>query len=261
MNALDGRRRQYYRGMSIIRLQILCCLACCLSATTLLSQSDLRPEEVTSGAMDRRVLDAPYSAKLHFTSDRKQSDGSVTRIETNGMKARDSQGRMYSASERQWSYFDGMKNVTGSEMLYRIDDPVTATDTRWNTMSKVVKVIHWGKPETAGQVPMTTQPAFSENPISAPGDTVEKLGERTIQGFAAEGIRSSYTTQNSSGSSIVVVHESWYSPKLKADLLETNDDPRSGTTRSELIDVVQGEPDPSRYQYPADYIVSQVQMP
>ena len=42
---------------------------------------------------------------------------------------------------------------------------------------------------------------------------------------------------------MVVVHETWYCPELKIVILETNDDPRSGETRNELVNIVRGEPD------------------
>jgi hypothetical protein len=60
---------------------------------------------------------------------------------------------------------------------------------------------------------------------------------------------------------IVVVHETWYCPELRIVILETNDDPRSGETRNELVNIVRGEPNVTKYQPPADYIVHQVQIP
>jgi len=57
-----------------------------------------------------------------------------------------------------------------------------------------------------------------------------------------------------------VVHENWYCPELKIVVLETNDDPRSGRTRDELVDIVRGEPDVTKYQPPAGYVVQDVQI-
>jgi hypothetical protein len=91
------------------------------------------------------VLNAPYSAERRFTSIDKSADGTINRSQAGGSEARDSQGRAYSAGERQWTYKEAGKSVLKSEMLYRLHDPVANTDTRWDTTSKEVKVIHWPK--------------------------------------------------------------------------------------------------------------------
>jgi hypothetical protein len=106
--------------------------------------------------------------------------------------------------------------------------------------------------------------ACDETGANASRDVVEKLGMKTIGGFIAEGTRSSYTVpdgQNHNDQPIVVAHESWYCPELKIMILETNDDPRSGTTRNELIDIVRGEPDATQYRPPADYVIRKIELP
>ena len=92
---------------------------------------------------DGNILNAPYSAKRHFTSVSKHVDGTVDHSESGGSEARDSQGRTYSAGERKWIHFDGKENVLKSEMLYRINDPAANTETKWDTTTRVVKVIRW----------------------------------------------------------------------------------------------------------------------
>src|SRR5258708_18970764 len=87
---------------------------------------------------DERVLNAPYSAKRRFTHDEKSPNGSIKHTETTGSKARDSQGRMDNADDRQWTYLGALK----SEMLYEVNDPVNHTDTRWDTSTKIAKVAH-----------------------------------------------------------------------------------------------------------------------
>src|ERR1035438_2683617 len=84
-----------------------------------------------------RVLNAPYSAQRRFTSVSNGADGTSSRSESGGSEARDSQGRTYSAGERQWTYMDSGKSVLKSELLYRIDDPVANTETRWDSTLKV----------------------------------------------------------------------------------------------------------------------------
>jgi hypothetical protein len=207
-----------------------------------------------------RVLKAPYSAQRRFTSLEKLADGITTRTETRGSEARDSLGRKYSEGERLWTYEDNGKSVLKSEMLYRIDDPVSNTQTNWNSSSKEVKVIHWPKSAidaTAG----IRRGAFLAD---VPGEGVENLGVRTIQGVVAKGRRSTYKItegHHQIGRTLSVVHETWYCPELKIIVLETNDDPRSGTWRNELVNILRGDPTVAKYHPPTDYVVREIRLP
>jgi hypothetical protein len=214
---------------------------------------------------DDRVLNAPYSAQRRFTYDKKSADGTINRAESGGSKARDSQGRTYSADERHWTYLEGNKRVLKSEMLYRIHDPVANTDTNWDSTSKEVKVIHWPQRASAEDASKAQCPvACLEAMMSPLGDVVEKLGVKNFGSIVAEGTRNSYTVpagQDHNDQPIVVVHESWYSPELKIVILETNDDPRSGKSRDELVVIVRGEPDVRIYHPPGDSVVHDIHMP
>jgi hypothetical protein len=145
-------------------------------------------------------------------------------------------------------------------MLYRIDDPVSNTETKWDSTSKEVKVLHWPKGAPDG----TDCDRCSAFLSDVPGTVVEKLGVRTIEGVVAEGTRSTYSivgAQDQNGKGLRVVHESWYCPELKIVVLETNDDPRSGITRNELVGIAQGQPDLTKYRPPADYSVLDIKVP
>ena len=211
--------------------------------------------ESLSALPDETILNAPYSAERHFTSVKRSADGTTHRTETHGSEARDSQGRTYSADERLWLYSGHEK----SQVLYRIHDPVANTDTKWDSISKEVKVFHWHPSphdaDVSKEIEAWTTPHYS---------TTEKLGEQKLGDFAAEGTRGSYTVpagQDHNDRPIVVVHESWYCPELKIVILETNDDPRDGTTRNEFANIVRGEPDVTQYRPPSDHIVHDVQIP
>ncbi|WP_263353581.1 hypothetical protein [Acidicapsa acidisoli] len=196
-------------------------------------------------------MNIPYSAQRRFTSIDKVADGKLSRSESGGNEARDSQGRTYTAGERKWTYMEGNKSILKSEMLYRIHDPVANTDTRWDSSLKETKVIHWSQKMSNDDSQCHAE--CLESATNTLFDAVEKLGVKTIEGFVAEGTRRSYTVPaglDHNSQPILVVHEVWYSPELKLVILETNDDPRSGTTRNELIQIVRGEPDVSQYQPP-----------
>jgi hypothetical protein len=150
-------------------------------------------------------------------------------------------------------------------MLYRIHDPVANTDTRWDSTSKEVKVIHYPQSAREENASQGQCPAEClEDTMKALGNEFEKLGTKTIEGVVAEGKRSSYTVsagQDHNDHAIAVVHETWYCPELKIVILETNDDPRSGRTTNQLVSIVRGEPDISKYHPPADYVVHDIQIP
>jgi hypothetical protein len=239
-----------------IRASLLFAVLMVIPSVAILAQTPATLSGTPSVNADYRVLKAPYSARRRFTYVKKSADGTTNRTETSGSKARDSEGRSYSADERLWTYLGVLK----SKMLYKIEDPVAKTDTSWDSISKEVKVIHWHQntqEEDASR-------ARLEGWTSPSGTVVEKLGVKTLRGVVAEGTRSSYTVPNGQGridQPIVVVHESWYCPELKIVILETNDDPRSGTSTDELVDIVRGEPDITKYLPPADYVVHDIQLP
>jgi len=209
--------------------------------------------------LDDTVLNAPYSAKRRFTNIEKSADGSVIRTESSGSKARDSKGRTYTADERHWTYLGSLK----SEMLYEIDDPVAHTDTRWDSTIKIAKVVHTRR-SAGGE---NSIPSFLASLRATHGDSVQaamidggavvaKLGKKTIGGIVAEGTRA---TRNDRGT--VTVHETWYCPELQIVILITHDDPRTGSSKDELIDIVRKEPDVKKYRPPADYAIRRIELP
>lgn len=254
-----------FSGHLLIRSTVLFAVLGVLPSVAIQAQTGAIPAGTLSVSADDRVLNAPYSAQRRFTSVTKLADGAINRSESGGSEARDSQGRTYSSGERHWTYLEGKKSVLKSEMLYRIHDPVANTDTKWVSSSKEVKVIHGPQSARKENAPEAEcQAACNEATMNALGTEIEKLGIKALGGLVAEGTRSSYTVpagQDHNGQPIVVVHESWYCSELKIVILETNDDPRSGTTRNELVGIVRGEPDVTQYRPPADYALHDVQIP
>jgi hypothetical protein len=236
-----------------------------MSSVAMPAQTGVTSAGAISANADDSVLNVPYSAERRFTSVERLTDGTINRSKSGGSEARDPQGRTYSSGERHWTYLEGKKKVLKSEILYRIHDPVANTDTTWDSSSKEVKVIHWPQStpaDDASRVPC--HEACNPDMINTLGTDVEKLGLKTIGGIVAEGTRSTYTIpagKHHNEHSMNVVHESWYSPELKIVTLETNADPRTGRTRNELVGIVRGEPDVTRYQPPADHIIREFQMP
>lgn len=88
----------------------------------------------------------------------------------------------------------------------------------------------------------------------------ESLGGQIVEGVPAEGTRVTFTIaagKIGNERPIVSVNERWYSPELQTVVLSKNSDPRMGETTYRLTNIVRGEPDPSLFQVPADYMVNE----
>ena len=88
---------------------------------------------------------------------------------------------------------------------------------------------------------------------------VTDLGTQLINGVQAEGKRTTLTIpvgQIGNDRPINVVGETWFSTDLQMIVKSLNSDPRFGDTTFELTNVSRAEPDPSLFQVPAGYTVS-----
>jgi hypothetical protein len=54
---------------------------------------------------------------------------------------------------------------------------------------------------------------------------------------------------------IVNVRETWTAPDLKIIVYTTDDDPRTGSRTTELINLDRAEPDPALFQVPEGYTI------
>ncbi|HWR17504.1 MAG TPA: hypothetical protein VN577_21935 [Terriglobales bacterium] len=205
------------------------------------------------------VLNAPYSGLRRVITTELNADGTTKRREAVQSEARDGKGRKFIAGERFWTTRVGDKDVEKSEVLVRIFDPVANTDTTWSSGDKQVKVVHWPKDDgnNSGRQPNPFMSALTRN------SEMEKLGTKTIEGVAADGVRLTRTVPARSDRDrpTVSVSECWYSPELKVMILETNTDPARGTFTNQLENVKVGEPDVSKYQPPANYKRQDVKVP
>jgi hypothetical protein len=89
---------------------------------------------------------------------------------------------------------------------------------------------------------------------------VESLGKQTIEGVEAEGQRATITIpagEIGNELPILIVSESWYSPKLQVTLMSRHSDPRMGETAYKLTNINRAEPAHSLFEVPSDYTVVQ----
>jgi hypothetical protein len=88
----------------------------------------------------------------------------------------------------------------------------------------------------------------------------EDLGLQSQNGVLAAGTRDTLTIpqgQIGNNRDIHSVNERWYSDDLQMLVKTVNSDPRFGDSTYDFTNVSRGEPDPTLFQVPADYKVSQ----
>lgn len=103
-----------------------------------------------------------------------------------------------------------------------------------------------------------------ESPETGPlpgdrGSAVHKsLGKQFIVGIETEG-KNDVMTYNpgvfGNGRKMTVEQEFWWSPQLGLNLLSIRTDPRIGRQTFTVSELVQGDPDPSRFELPAGFKV------
>ncbi len=92
----------------------------------------------------------------------------------------------------------------------------------------------------------------------------ESLGNQTIEGVTAEGMRITLTIpagEIGNTLPLEIVDENWYSPELQTMVMTRHRDPRSGETTYRLSNINRSEPDRSLFELPADYTVRENKMP
>ncbi len=86
------------------------------------------------------------------------------------------------------------------------------------------------------------------------------LGTQTIEGVQATGTQSVLTIEAGAignDQAIRIVSEVWYSPDLKTVVLSKRTDPRFGETVYQLQQINRAEPDPTLFQVPANYTITE----
>jgi hypothetical protein len=107
----------------------------------------------------------------------------------------------------------------------------------------------------------TTSNTPPEPPRHRGPGTVEKtaLGTQTIEGVQATGTKSVLTIEAGAignDQAIQIVSEEWYSADLKTVVLSKKSDPRFGDVTYSLTQINRAEPDPTLFQVPSNYTVT-----
>ena len=207
------------------------------------------------------ILGEPYSAETRTTDTQTLADGThIKRSLTWSRVYRDSQGR--TRTEHYLSPLDRDRNPKAEDTLMSvmISDPVAGTlymlDSRNHTATEFL-------------LPSLPQPAMRSS-APHPGEfrphrtrlsvDFSSLGTDQMEGLLVEGQRE--TTTISTGAEgndapIVVSTDRWLSPDLQIWILVKRTDPRSGESVTRTTNIERAEPDPSLFEVPSDYTVTQ----
>lgn len=208
----------------------------------------------------RTVTGAPFSGVEVTTSQQVLADGNVIQRQTQTTLYRDSQGR--TRIETTMKHPDGTTTTHIS-----IHDPVAGVVHELNPDAKTSHdmTLHTPPAGTNGRGlgPRGRGPNAAAGQVRGannPEVVTEKLSAQTINGVSATGTRMTHTIPvgaEGNARAIQIVHETWMSEDLKIPVMTKHSDPRSGSSVTQLTNIVRAEPDSSLFTVPAGYTVQQ----
>jgi hypothetical protein len=205
------------------------------------------------GGEQATVTGAPYSAVEVATTQQALAGGNSIQTQRESSVYRDSEGRVRTETAAGQPAPGGGKTP---DAVVAIHDPVAGVTRHVDAQNKVVTEmpIRAAGPQNGtgrGRNPAARRPAD-------PDLTTEDLGLLTVNGMAATGQRITRTIPAGAignAQPIQSVREVWTSTDLKVPVLIKTSDPRSGTTVTQLTNIVRAEPDAALFQAPAGYSV------
>jgi hypothetical protein len=201
----------------------------------------------------------PYSLVEKTTQVRTLSDGTVMTTNREQHRMRDSEGR---TRTEMGTIKDGQFELQTVSLM----DPVANTIATLIVHGKTAMVTHFPQPKPPTPEQEARMAEFrtkaeayrKEHPALPSG--YEDLPPETIAGVYATGRRHTLIIpagREGNDRDIHVVEDSWASSDLRITLRSTTDDPRMGKITMEVTDLERNEPDPTLFQIPADYKVTE----
>ena len=232
------------------------------------------------------IPNQPFTAVKKSTTIQKLADGTTITRFMNSTEARDSQGRLMHKQE----FLTPPQGRQASTYNVFVQDPAARTTTQWMVPGKDATVrslpplppgvARTSSGGTASSAAFPAQPAAgstvqlsvsgsnmaptpprTSDPNQAPhrpSFQTEKLEGKVINGIYAVGTKNTTTFPIGffgNDRPVVMTREIWTSPDLKLIIASTDEDPRSGTTTTELISIDRAEPDPSLFTPPQGYTI------
>ena len=205
---------------------------------------------------------APFTATVKATFDQKLADGNSIRGIVHYQIARDASGRTMTQSPLNCYIGDDGRAHQAFQVV--VNDRSANTMENWfvsDTNPKVATIMHTpqvARPSEAELAAMRANAKSHPRQAQVNQWQTENLGIRELHGVAANGTRRTLTIpagQEGNALPLVTVTESWNSSKLGISMMEMRDDPRRGHTVVEIEELQKGDPDPSLFSPPKDYII------
>jgi hypothetical protein len=219
---------------------------------------NLRPEGQTGP-----VLGHPFSATEVRQTRQTLADGTHVNHSDTSAFYRDAQGRMRTQSPERVIVYDPVARFTYTlDPAHKVYEKHAIDAQTGSTSIAVIGDSTWIKSgaDPGPHQPVEQAPAhdaasrYHAEAVASP--VVEELPPQTVNGIAARGSRITITIPTGTFGNdrdVKVVNERWYSDELQVLVKTINSDPRFGVTTYDLINVVQGAPDPGLFHVPVDY--------
>jgi hypothetical protein len=216
------------------------------------------PDGGASGRMESIFIPPkagiPFSLTLATEWTRPLGNGGTFTLTNERHIVRDNKGRIY---QERWILVPKGGKIKSHMDVFQITDPEQHTWYNCITATKVCDLYPYR---------LTTQDKF-QPAIGASGALPdgngfrlhEDLGLGSTQGLDTHGYRET-TTINAgvlgNDKPMVAIREFWYSTLLGLNLISTVDDPQSGKQVFTVKDLSTSEPEPSFFEVPAEYKIS-----
>lgn len=212
----------------------------------------------TTSPINRGVVNKPYSATETSDWRRTLADGTYIEQKQTIKLARDSQGR---ECREEWRVVDGDAE---NPILFSVSivDPVAGV--RWILQPRTREAFRNTIPQPQPPKPLPLPAAPSAPNLRAPSKAAgpqihgERIGMQEIEGYEARGTRTTTiipTGWEGNSAPITTVSETWVSTDLGIVLMSKKTDPADGDTTIQVSEIDRAEPDPTRFQVPADYTI------
>jgi hypothetical protein len=214
----------------------------------------------------------PFSADVVEETDKYLADGNHIHREIHGRFFRDAQGR--TRTETEIGHFSTDNRTV---VFVTIMDMVEGRSLHLDLQNKIATINHF--PRNVLASPAGAANATARKPVQslagpAPASAEqgkdmavrqrlsEDLGTKEIEGFTVSGTRITITMpagQIGNDRPITTTSERWFSPDLKMDLLNSNENPETGKNVRRLVNLHTGDPDPQLFEVPSDFTIKETQ--
>jgi hypothetical protein len=233
-------------------------LSSLLLSSTCLAQSQQTRPALPDGGISQRLIsifipnlpNAPFTATVSTEWVRILPDNTRLTLVNHRLIARDSAGRIFQERRR-------LVPPNGQQQSFitqtEIRDPVIKQQYICIPNAHTCQV-EYSRPMASPVPPPSLSPAPNAAAgLSANQPEIQSLGTQTVAGVETIGTRETFTIpagQIGNDSAIVTSREFWFSAQLGLDMVSVRSDPRFGTQRFELSDVILGEPDAKLFSPP-----------